>query len=532
VIDTVAVLGPGRIGRQIALACALAGCRVLLADLKPRPAGERRAVFADVRRELARDLRLMAEEELVKPSDLASVLDRIEEREGLDGLEQCGFVQEALPESLALKREVLGRVSGRAAPGAVIASASSTISPRHLASTVTGPERFLVAHWLNPAHVIPLVEVVPGAATAPAVVERTLAFLERLGKTPVRCGDAPGFIGSRIQVLLMNEAVRLVEEGVAAPEEVDRAILAGLGFRYAAVGVFEFIDWGGVDVLDRASRFMAEARGDARYAPARLVQEKVARGELGPKTGRGFFDYAGARREAFETEKLRALLRQLRQRAAGRAGEERRYAVADYFARRYGERRSDRLSASARLRGTLFSRWVGAGKRVLDVGCGAGTVLRFLVPGNRVTGVDADREALAWCREQFGVETVWADFTTRLPFEAASFDVVVAGETIEHLPYPALLLEEVRRVLVPGGLFLGSVPNAYRLANRLEALRGRPLDREPTHLHHFSLASLRAALAAHFAVEEIVPVRGRWSGVSPSLFAHYFAWRCRNDRHD
>ena len=175
-----------------------------------------------------------------------------------------------------------------------------------------GPERFLVAHWLNPAHIIPLVEVVPGAATAPAVVERTLALLERLGKTPVRCGDSPGFIGPRLQVLLMNEAVRLVEEGVATPEDVDRAFRAGMGFRYASVGIFEFIDWGGVDILHRASRFMATATGDPRFAPARLVEEKIARNELGPKSGRGFFDYAGNRREAFETAKVRALLRHLK----------------------------------------------------------------------------------------------------------------------------------------------------------------------------------------------------------------------------
>src|SRR2546427_2179455 len=112
--------------------------------------------------------------------------------------------------------------------------------------------------------------------------------------------------------IFMNEAVRLVEEGVASPEDVDRAFRAGMGFRYAQVGIFEFIDWGGVDILHRASRFLADALGDDRFKPARLVEEKIARRELGPKTGRGFFDYAGDRRETFETAKVRALLRQLR----------------------------------------------------------------------------------------------------------------------------------------------------------------------------------------------------------------------------
>ena len=310
---TIAVLGPGRIGRQIALAFALGGCPVRLVDVKDgRPAAEAARTLADARREIVRDVGLMVEERVIDEAEAAAVLGRIEERVGLDALKGCGFVQEALPESVPLKQAALARVSGVVDADAIVASGSSTISPSHVCDAVERPERFLVAHWLNPAHIIPLVDVVPGPRTAPATVERTLALLESLGKTPVRCGDSPGFIGPRLQVLLMNEAVRLVEEGVATPEDVDRAFKAGMGFRYASIGIFEFIDWGGVDILYRASRYMTEATGDERFRPARLVEEKMARNELGPKTGRGFFDYAGDRREAFETDKVRALLRRLR----------------------------------------------------------------------------------------------------------------------------------------------------------------------------------------------------------------------------
>src|SRR5204863_3526006 len=178
----VAVLGPGRIGRQIALAFALGGRRVLLVDAKTRAPEEHRAVFADARREIARDLALMAEEGVIEDGDAAPALDRVESRVGLDGLGACGFVQEALPELLDLKRDVLGRLSARVGAGAIIASTSSTISPKHLADAVEGPERFLVAHWLNPAHIIPLVEVVPGRATNSAIVARTVELLEGLGK--------------------------------------------------------------------------------------------------------------------------------------------------------------------------------------------------------------------------------------------------------------------------------------------------------------------------------------------------------------
>jgi 3-hydroxybutyryl-CoA dehydrogenase len=314
VIDDVAVLGPGRIGRQIALAFALGGCRVRLVDLKPRPAAETEAVFADARREIARDLLLMVEEGVIDMGRADTALTRLHDHVGLDGLRDVGFVQEALPELVELKRETFRRLASAIDDDAVIACGSSTISPRHLVEAVRRPERFLSVHWLGPAHVIPLVEVVAGPGTAEATVERTLGLLERLGKTPVRCGDSPGFIGPRLQVLLMNEAVRLVEEGVATPEDVDKAFTAGMGFRYGAIGIFEFIDWGGVDILHRASQFLTAALGDERFRAARLVEEKIARNQLGPKTGRGFFDYSGDRRDAFETAKLRALLRRLKQR--------------------------------------------------------------------------------------------------------------------------------------------------------------------------------------------------------------------------
>jgi 3-hydroxybutyryl-CoA dehydrogenase len=312
VSDRVAVLGPGRIGRQIALAFALGGASVVLVDLKRRSVADAERVLADARAEIARDARLMAEETVITPAEETAALERIEERVGLGDLGECTFVQEALPESVELKREIFKQLAGRIGPEAIVASTSSTISPSHLADAVDRPERFLVAHWLNPAHIIPLVEVVPGPRTAPGTVQATLARLTRLGKVPVRCNDSPGFIGPRMQVLLMNEAVRLVEEGVATPEDVDKAFRAGMGFRYASVGIFEFIDWGGVDILYRASRYMAEAVGD-RFKPARLVEQKMAYNELGPKTGRGFFDYSGDRRDSFETQKIRALLRRLKQ---------------------------------------------------------------------------------------------------------------------------------------------------------------------------------------------------------------------------
>jgi 3-hydroxybutyryl-CoA dehydrogenase len=241
VIDTVAVLGPGRIGRQIALAFALGGCRVLLVDLKPRPAGEADSVFTDARREIARDLGLMAEEKVVEPAAAEAALARLEpsRASGWPGSRRAASCTRRCRSGSTSSALDWRSSAPRSAP---TRSWPAGARRSHLADALARPERFLGAHWLNPAHIIPLVEVVPGPATAPAVVDRTLAFLEALGKVPVRCADSPGFIGPRLQVLLMNEAARLVEEGVATPEDVDRAFRAGMGCRYAAVGLFEFID--------------------------------------------------------------------------------------------------------------------------------------------------------------------------------------------------------------------------------------------------------------------------------------------------
>ena len=166
-------------------------------------------------------------------------------------------------------------------------------------------------------------------------------------------------------------------------------------------------------------------------------------------------------------------------------------------------------------RETLFRRYVGGpGRRVLDLGCRDGALTQAYVGGNEVVGVDADREALAEA-EQLGIETHWADLDQPLDFPDAGFDVVVAGELLEHLRDPKRLVAEIRRVLRPGGTFVASVPNAYRLKGRLRFLAGRAPESDPTHLQLFSPADVRALLAAfqdphvHFVAGRLVPLHAR-----------------------
>jgi SAM-dependent methyltransferase len=177
-------------------------------------------------------------------------------------------------------------------------------------------------------------------------------------------------------------------------------------------------------------------------------------------------------------------------------------------------------------RGELFASLVGGpGLRVLDLGCRAGALTSFYVEGNDVVGLDVDRDALAEA-EKLGVDTVWADVEQRLPFPDARFDVVVAGELLEHLRSPEGVVAEARRVLRPGGRFVGSVPNFFRLRNRLSFLAGRPLDHDPTHLRIFAPRDVGTLMAGWQGLE-LHFVASRFLKLSPSLFGHSIVFTAR-----
>jgi 2-polyprenyl-3-methyl-5-hydroxy-6-metoxy-1,4-benzoquinol methylase len=172
-------------------------------------------------------------------------------------------------------------------------------------------------------------------------------------------------------------------------------------------------------------------------------------------------------------------------------------------------------------RSEFFRRVVGGpGRRVLDIGCRTGALTRMYADGNEVVGLDVDRTALAEA-ERLGIKTVWADVDQGLPFEDESFDVVVAGEVLEHVRFPERLLSEVGRVLRPGGTVVGSVPNSYRLKSRLRFLFGRPPEfaDDPTHLHMFRPGDL-IQLLRRFARPHIKFVAGRLTRLNPALFAN------------
>jgi 3-hydroxybutyryl-CoA dehydrogenase len=314
--EKIACLGAGRLGRGIAAVFAYAGHPVDIVDFKPRPAEGFARIKSEAIEEVRGTLRMLAQLGLFDESAvdvIASRVNVISEADAGASFASSPVIFEGVPEVLDLKRDALARASKLAAPHSIIASTTSTILVDDLSSEIEGPERFLNAHWLNPAYLVPLVEVSPGKHTAPEVTKKLNALLESVGKVPVVCAASPGYIVPRIQALAMNEAARMVEEGVATPEDLDKAIKYGFGFRFAVLGLLEFIDWGGGDILYYASRYLTQALGSDRYAAPDIIERNMKEGRIGLKTGQGFLNYDNLDLEAYRRERLKSFAQILRQ---------------------------------------------------------------------------------------------------------------------------------------------------------------------------------------------------------------------------
>jgi 3-hydroxybutyryl-CoA dehydrogenase len=239
------------------------------------------------------------------------VMARTRDEVHVDELRQAGAV-EVVPETLEAKREAFARLSADCRADAILASTTTTILVTDLAPLASHPGRVLNAHWLNPAYVIPLVELSTHAGTDPAVVARLRTMLEDMGKVPVTCGPAPGYIVPRLQALIMNEAARMIDEGVATAEDIDRATRYGFGLRFAAIGVVEFIDYGGNDILYHASRYLADTLSRERYTAPPVIDRMMREGRNGLRSGEGFYDYRDRDIAAYRKDVLSRTLAMLR----------------------------------------------------------------------------------------------------------------------------------------------------------------------------------------------------------------------------
>lgn len=304
--EVIAAVGAGRMGRGTAQVFAYAGHKVTIVDFKPRPPEALARLAADVKSEIQASFDSLSKLEALDPKHIPKAMANIDVV-GIDAAETviaaADLVYENVPETREAKADALGRASRMARPDAIIASGTSTMLVTELQALVVRPERFLNAHFLNPAFLIPLVEVSASKTTDQRIVKRMMVLLEGASKVPVLCSASPGYIVPRLQALLVSEAARMVHEGVATAEDIDKAIRVGFGPRYTTMGPIEFIDYGGLDTAFYGCHYMAKALKSPRHAPPPELDKLMKEGKRGLRERQGYYDWRNVDVEAYQRGK-------------------------------------------------------------------------------------------------------------------------------------------------------------------------------------------------------------------------------------
>jgi 3-hydroxybutyryl-CoA dehydrogenase len=282
-ISIVAVIGAGTMGHGIAQVCAMAGCTTRLTDVaQPQVDAGLAKVAANLAKGVARGKVSEAEQQatLARLSGTASLEDAVR---GAD------LVIEAAPEQLAIKREIFARVAAVVSEHAVLGTNTSSLSITDIAAPIPNPSRVIGLHFFNPVHIMKLLEIVVADQTSDEVTTRMRAFAERIGKQPIVVKDAPGFATSRLGLVIGLEAIRMVEQGVASVEDIDKAMTLGYGF---PMGPLKLTDLVGLDVRLSIAEYLAgKLDQGAHFEPPQLLRDMVAAGKLGQKSGRGFYEW-------------------------------------------------------------------------------------------------------------------------------------------------------------------------------------------------------------------------------------------------
>ncbi len=301
-IERIGVAGAGTMGAGIAQLACLAGYETHLHDPGPE------ALAAGVER-LRADLARGAERGRWTAGEADAAGGRLRSTPELDELGGCGLVVEAAPEDLELKRHLFARLETVCADDAVLATNTSSLSVTEIAARMARPERLCGMHFFNPPALMKLVEVVAGESSGEPALAATTEVAERMGRTPVRCADAPGFIVNRCNRPFALESLRMLGEGVASHEQIDRIVREDGGYR---MGPFELMDLIGIDVNLEVARSFYRQRPEPRWEPHPIQERMVASGRLGRKTEAGFYEYGDAppaqRPEPEVDERLRRLV--------------------------------------------------------------------------------------------------------------------------------------------------------------------------------------------------------------------------------
>lgn len=305
-IRNMAMIGAGTMGAGIGLCFARAGYEVTLFS-KTRAGLDRAAQHVE------RSLGLFVSEGGLSAESADAAKKRIRYTTQLKkALSEAQFVIESVPEQLKLKQELFRKMESLCAPDSILATNTSGLSITAIASACAHPERVIGLHWANPAEFVPLVEVIPGEKTSKKVVDMTYKISEKSGKMPVVIRkEIPGFASNRLQFAVLREALDLVTEGVVSPQDVDRVLKGGVGFRYPWLGALETADLGGLDVFHTIASYLFKELSKADSPPP-FFTEIVQSGKLGIKTGAGFYEYEKDAREKLLNARDRFFVRQLK----------------------------------------------------------------------------------------------------------------------------------------------------------------------------------------------------------------------------
>ena len=281
-IKKVTVIGAGTMGHGIAQVAAASGIDAVLHDVSPKAI---EMGMAAVHANLIKGL----EKGKITPAQKVTVLQRLHAGPDLaEALAGTDVVVEAVPENLELKQKIFSAVDALVDPGVLLASNTSSLPITRIAEATARPERVLGLHFFNPVHLMPLLEIVRGERTSNEALARALVLAEALGKEAIVVQDSPGFASSRLGLVLGLEAMRMLEQGVASAEDIDKAMT--LGYRHP-MGPLRLTDLVGLDVRLAIAEYLHRKLGSEAFRPPEILRRLVAEGRLGKKSGRGFYDW-------------------------------------------------------------------------------------------------------------------------------------------------------------------------------------------------------------------------------------------------
>ena len=301
-IKKVAVIGTGTMGPGIAQVLAQHEIEVQIFDIDPEQ-------LKKARETLGANLKLMEQAGMLSDIGAADARNRIQNAAGLtDAVRDADLVIEVIPEVMDLKARLLSELDEICGPDTILASNTSGLSITKMAQATQRPEKVVGMHWWNPPIIIPVIEIVKGESTGEDVLQTIDNLIRKIGKVPVLVKkDVPGFLGNRLQYALMREAIALLNEGVASAEDIDTMIKAGIGFKFPVMGPLETIDMAGLDIYYRVSQYLNKDL-DKSDGASPIVAKMVEQGDLGLKSGKGFYDYSNQDIKALMGGRIQKLL--------------------------------------------------------------------------------------------------------------------------------------------------------------------------------------------------------------------------------